>query len=79
MTLFKRAETVRDFNGVVVSKASVKVVEGSSYSDQAVLATLFQDEAGLIPLGNPLTADGAGQYAYWAATGTYSEQVSRTG
>src|SRR5512133_718964 len=79
MTLYKRSETVRDFNGVVVSKVSVKVVTGDPYSETAPLASLFQDAAGLIPLANPLTADAAGQYSYWAAGGMYSEKISRPG
>lgn len=79
MALYKRSETVRDFNGVAVSKVSVKVVTGDPYSETAPLASLFQDAAGLIPQANPLTADAAGQYSYWAAGGMYSEKVSRPG
>ena len=79
MTLFQRSETVRDFNGVVVSKASVKVVDGLTYSDTAPLSAIYADAAGLVPLSNPFQADAAGQYLYWANLGYYSEQVSRPG
>ena len=79
MTLYQRSETVRDFNGVVVSKAIIKVVAGLVYSDLAPLATLYADAAGLVPLTNPFQADAAGQYSYWVDTGFYSEQVSRPG
>lgn len=76
---FQRSGTVRDFNGVVVSKATIKVVTGLTYSDTAPLATLYADAAGLVPLANPFQADAAGQYLYWAELGYYSEQVSRPG
>lgn len=79
MTLYQRLETVRDFNGVVVSRANVKVVVGLTYSDTATLAALYQDSDGLIPIANPVQADAAGRYSYWAAEGYYSEQVSRPG
>jgi hypothetical protein len=80
MTLFQRNETVRDFNGVVVSKASVKVVAGLTYDDSAPLAVLYSDPAGLVPLANPMQADAAGTYSYWVDTADYySEQISRPG
>lgn len=79
MTLYQQNETVRDFNGVVVSKAIIKVVAGLIYSDTAPLATLYADSAGLVPLTNPFQADAAGQYSYWIDLGFFSEQVSRPG
>ena len=79
MVLYQRSETVRDFNGVVVSKAIIKVVQGLTYSDSAPLATLYADAAGLVPLTNPFQADAAGQYSYWIDVGFFSEQVSRPG
>lgn len=77
MALYQRDEIVRDFNGVVVSRAFVKVVTGQTYSDTAPLATLYADSAGLIPLINPFQADAAGRYVYWVDAGYYSEQITR--
>lgn len=79
MTLFQRSETVRDFNGVVVSKATIRVVDGLTYSDTAPLSSIYADPDGLVPLSNPFQADAAGQYLYWVNLGYYSEQVSRPG
>jgi hypothetical protein len=79
MVLYRRDETVRDINGIVVSRASVKVVIGAAYNLSATLATLYSDADGLIPLANPLQADAAGQYFYYADGGLYSEEVTKTG
>lgn len=67
MTLFRWQAPVQDEEGNVVPGASVEVrFEGSG-----LLATLYADKAGLIPLGNPFTADDNGAAVFYAAPGFY--------
>jgi hypothetical protein len=39
------------------------------------LASIFQDSAGLIPMTNPTTTDGLGNYDFYVAAGVYTLQI----
>jgi hypothetical protein len=39
------------------------------------LASIFQDSAGLIPMPNPTTTDGLGNYDFYVAAGVYTLQI----
>lgn len=60
-------DVVQDLNGNALPGASVKVVLRSS----GALATIYSDGAATMALTNPLTADGSGRIAFYAADGDY--------
>lgn len=66
-------DSVQDASGNAVKGASIAV-----YNAQGALATLYSDN-GVTPIANPLTSDGTGQYAFYAANGTYSTTTSSAG
>jgi hypothetical protein len=43
------------------------------------LASIFSDPAGLIPLTNPVTTDGLGNYSFYIAPGVYTLQIYGNG
>jgi hypothetical protein len=68
-------DAVTDQFGNRQSAATVSVYE----ADSLVLAAVFADEAGNIPLPNPVPADTHGQFHFWAAPGEYDLQADISG
>jgi hypothetical protein len=61
-----------------VSGASVAVLTqpaNTSTQPGSPLASIFQDSAGLIPMTNPTTTDGLGNYDFYVAAGVYTLQI----
>jgi hypothetical protein len=70
----KRFGVVQSSTGAAVGGASVTV---KTYPG-GVNATLYSDN-GVTPLGNPVTANTQGEYAYYAANGRYTESITGVG
>jgi hypothetical protein len=69
----RRYSVVQDRSGNAISGASITVTASGGG-----LATLYSDN-GVTPTSNPVTANANGEYAYYAANGTYSEVIAAAG
>jgi hypothetical protein len=67
-------DVVQTTSGDAIPGALVYVYVGST----TVLATLFSDN-GITAAPNPLTTNADGEYAFYAANGTYTIQIAATG
>lgn len=67
-------DVVQDRNGTCIPNALVYVYVGST----STLATLYSDN-GVTPTVNPVTTNSDGEYAFYAANGTYTLQIQATG
>lgn len=75
MTLYRRTDFVLDQEGRGVSGALVTVIDPNTGAP----ASIFSDDAGLVPLANPFQSDPVGKLSYVAQQGIYRETVSRPG
>lgn len=67
-------DVVQDRNGTCIPNALVYVYVGST----STLATLYSDN-GVTPTVNPVTTNSDGEYAFYAANGTYTLSIQATG
>jgi hypothetical protein len=80
MSTFRRDGTVSNAVGLAISGAQVYIctqpVTTSIVAPIAIppapLASIFSDPAGAVPLANPITSDGDGNFFFYAAPGTYT-------
>lgn len=70
----KRQDVILNTRGEPISGVSVRVVTFPVAAD----ATIYSDD-GITTTTNPLTTDANGRFAYYAADGRYSEQLSGAG
>ncbi len=66
-------DVVQDRSGNAIAGASVSVYVGSTSN----LATIYSDN-GVTLTANPLTTNGDGEYAFYAANGTYTLTIEAT-
>src|SRR5262249_8878782 len=68
------------FGSRVVNDAGAAVVgagvQVTAIETPTVLASLFADAAGTMPLADPLTTDGIGAYEFYVASGSYDIAIS---
>lgn len=67
-------DVVQTATGKAIAGALAYVYVGSTFT----LATLYSDN-GITPAPNPLTTNNDGEYAFYAANGTYTIQIAATG
>jgi|688.fasta_scaffold275956_1 hypothetical protein len=67
-------DVVQNRQGTAVVGATVTV-----YDSNGNLATLYSNNSGTAPSSNPVYTNSDGEYAFYAANGTYSLQIAATG
>ena len=74
MSIGQCSDQVVNESSIPLSGAVVQVLTTSM-----VAATIYSDAGGLIPLANPVTTDGSGNFTFYAATGQYILTISYSG
>lgn len=72
MTLYRWQSPVQDEDGNVMPGATVEVRSEAT----GLLATLFSDKAGAVPLANPFAADSNGLAGFYVAAGFYRMEAT---
>jgi len=72
---YRRTEWVLDTEGRGISGASIAVLN----NDTLAPVSIFEDEAGMVPLSNPFFTDSTGKYTYCGVPQIVTEKVTRPG